>query len=952
MKQLETYFATKEYRSYRPIPFWVWNDKLHKEDLLDQIDFMDRNAIGGFFIHARAGLLTPYLSNEWMDYAKICCEEADKRGMRGWIYDENGWPSGFAGGKVLQKEENTDQFILFKTGSYDSKATVSYRLSDGKLIRTDEGGAGGEYLNLYIHRSASTADICNPRAVEDFIKYTHEAYQTHFGDGFTRSVEGFFTDEPQYYFQNTPYSDEIAKLFREEYGEDILDSLGLLFTEQEGYRSFRYRYWKGMQKLMLENFSAKIYDWCENNGMKFTGHYMGENSLGLQMRSCGGVMPMYEYEHIPGIDWLGKRTDDSMSITQAASAAAQMGRKQLISESFACCGWDVTPGELKRIAGFQYVNGVNLLCYHMIPYSERGSRKYEYPAHYSQVNPWIKEGFRDFNTYFARLGYLLGEGTETVQVALLHPIRSAYLSFKRTEQGQTGVQDLERAFDRANKLLKNNAIAFHHLDETLLEKHGYVKGGKIGCGKCAYGYLVIPKIYTMDASTERLLRQFIDQGGKVLLLDGRPEYVEGEPFAYSYLRSTCSLEDMISAQKYRVDAPSCALYSTYRTLDDLQYLYVINSSEEESASQTFDFGDEIRSFIKVDLLDMSAVRVPLSVTLGPGEDALLFPDRQPVEAERALPVYDMRFSDARISFTENAMPVDTVRFSTDGKSYSDKWPIPALFQKLLQERYDGKLYLQYEFEIQDLPEQILLKTEAEQEHEVRLNGQLLAAPLRIEDGYIHVYDITSMVRKGGNEYTVERNWHESDDVYFALYGENVTETLINSIVYDSELQPVILTGRFGVYPMDGYHATQPGFVEGSGFYIGKAPERVSNLTVEGFPFLAREVTLTQKVWLDQKDIILRFPGDYLMAQVQVNSVSKGRLLFDKCVNISDAAAIGENEVTVRFWISNRNLLGPHHCAGSKTKTVTPRSFAFFGTWEDEKSPEYHDSFDLKLFYQS
>lgn len=948
MQELNALFNGETYDTYRPVPFWVWNDKLEKEQLAEQIAFMDRDAIGGFFVHARAGLLTEYLSKEWMDCVAFCCEEAEKRGMQAWIYDENGWPSGFAGGKVLTNEEHRDKYLTAHWGAFDPNANVHYIVADGALVRTDAAQQAGEYLNLYIHRAVSTADILNPDAVDSFLHHTHEAYKAHLGENFTKKIRGFFTDEPQYYFNKAAYTDKIAEYFRKEYDEDILDSLGLLFTRQTGYRSFRYRYWKGMQKLMQENFAKRIYNWCEKNNMIFTGHFMGENSLSLQMRSCAGVMPMYEFEHIPGIDWLGKGTSDSMSITQCASVTAQMGRRQLISESFACCGWDVTPGQLRRIAGFQCVNGVNLLCYHMIPYSERGSRKYEYPAHYIDRNPWIKEGFRDFNTYFARLGFLLGEGEETVKVALLHPIRSAYLCYEPEEQGGAEIQKLEKAFFDANKLLKSNGIAFHHLDETLLSEHGFVRGSTIGCGKCSYAYLVIPQITNMDSSTEALVRQFVQQGGKVLMLDEKPAFLEGEPFDYSYLESNCTLKDIVAAQEYRV-TPSDGIYSTCRTLDGMQYLYAINASDQESYSQTCDFGENVRSFVKVDLRDLSTVRVPLTVCLAPGEDALLLPDEAPLEEKRALQDYEMRFENASISFGENGLPVDVVRFSTDGKVFSEPWPIPALFQRLLEDRYAGALYLKYEFEVETLPQKIFLKTEAEHEIIACLNGIPLGKPIGTEDGCVTVYDITDLVKRGHNEYTVQRNWFEGENVYFALFGEGVTETLLNSIVYDSELQPIILTGQFGVYTKSGYKATEPGFVVADDFYIGAVPERVSNITLEGFPFLAGEVTLTQKVCFESENINLKLPGEYLMAEVTVNNTKQGKLLFEKNVDISSAVKTGENEIQVRFLISNRNLLGPHHFVGSKTKTVTPRSFQFFGTWQADKSQEYHAGYDLKLF---
>ena len=59
-------------------------------------------------------------------------------------------------------------------------------------------------------------------------------------------------------------------------------------------------------------------------------------------------MPFYEYEHIPGIDWLGKNTHSELSVKQVGSVAAQLGKKRVITETFGCCGWDVGIQDLRE----------------------------------------------------------------------------------------------------------------------------------------------------------------------------------------------------------------------------------------------------------------------------------------------------------------------------------------------------------------------------------------------------------------------------------------------------------------------------------------------------------------------------------------------------------------------------------------------------------------------------
>ena len=85
-------------KEYRSAPFWGWNDRLQKENLGEQIEGFKKAGMGGFFIHSREGLETEYLSTEWMEDVKFCVDKARENDLELWIYDEDKWPSGAAGG--------------------------------------------------------------------------------------------------------------------------------------------------------------------------------------------------------------------------------------------------------------------------------------------------------------------------------------------------------------------------------------------------------------------------------------------------------------------------------------------------------------------------------------------------------------------------------------------------------------------------------------------------------------------------------------------------------------------------------------------------------------------------------------------------------------------------------------------------------------------------------------
>ena len=66
---------------YRGCPFWAWNNKLNKEQLLRQVDIFAEMGMGGFHMHARTGLDTEYLGTEFLDLIRACVERAESKGL-------------------------------------------------------------------------------------------------------------------------------------------------------------------------------------------------------------------------------------------------------------------------------------------------------------------------------------------------------------------------------------------------------------------------------------------------------------------------------------------------------------------------------------------------------------------------------------------------------------------------------------------------------------------------------------------------------------------------------------------------------------------------------------------------------------------------------------------------------------------------------------------------------
>lgn len=923
--------------TYKPLPFWSWNDKLETKGLTEQIQWMKENGFGGFFMHARSGLDTEYLGEEWFDCIRECCKKAEKSGMQAWAYDENGWPSGFADGKLLEDEQNRDRYLAYTIGTYDEKALVSYEFCENKLKRVlGSPKKQGKFLNVYEHIAVSTADVLNKEVVDQFIKLTHQRYKKELGEDFSSAIAGFFTDEPQYQRWAHPYTKVLPAYFKEKYGEDLLDSLGLMFVEAEGYRAFRYKYWICMQELMLHAFGENIYQWCDTHGVRLTGHYYEEATLAGQMRGCAGVMPFYEFEHIPGIDKLGKQLASPAAAKQVSSVARQLGKKQVLTESYAGCGWNVTPRELKRITEHQYVHGVNLLCHHLLPYSETGQRKRDFPAHFSDITPWVRKDIKTFNDYFTKLGYLLGESEEIVSVAVFCPIRSVYLEYKHSDSAC--ISEIEKSYaDLLTSLSKWN-IPYHILDETILEKYGACDNAGLSVGQCIYDTIVFPKTDTMSKQTWRLLQAFLNQGGKVLFTDGVPAFLEGEEYEFG-LQSNVTWKEMQCAQKYQIDLTDTEVYSTLH--EDRQgnyFLYAVNVSDREAYEVTFD-GD-FQSFKGYELETESYYKQSKKVYFRPGQSKVLYfsMEKAPAEVKKEEIVLkgEMKITDV----SDNYLTLDRVSISYDGTNYSEEYSCAKVFNDLLEQRYDGELWLKYCFNVKTVPERLSFLAENMNRISCTMNG----IPLEFDgaadfEKRIDKADISSFCKVGCNEVVMKIHFFERESTYYALFGEGVTESLRNCIVYDTCIEACYLQGDFGVYSDCAFERdskTGIYFCDGA-FYLDKKPQTVTDTVTQGYPFFAGNMTVQIHFESDGSPCELRMPKNVHLSYLKVNGTPVQKGYFEDLADISDYVHTGVNVAEITVYSGNRNLFGPHHYLPEpEPKLAMPNRFDFILYYKNGK----------------
>lgn len=988
---------------YRSIPFWFWNSKLDKEELKYQVNEMKKASVGGYFMHARSGLKTEYLSEEWFDCIKTGIEAGKEAGLDVWAYDEEGWPSGFAGGIVpslsedyyakfmsLERHNSTDtiEFDQMIAVYIYNKKSNSYEMMEEKI---DYNCSDIEEL-LAIRRNENPfyIDTLNKRAVDAFLNVTHEEYYKRFGDEFGKTVKGFFTDEPRLTcdrFLDIPWSDDLPTAFMQTYGYSLEDNLPMLYIEIEGYKKIRYDFWSLVSYMFVHNFMKNIYDWCESHNVQATGHVMMEESIFSQMTSTAGVMPFYEYEHIPGIDWLRRPISSPVVPKQVGSAACQLGKKKVLTESYALCGWDVSFEELKWIAEWQFVNGVNVICQHAQDYTLKGVCKRDYPPSLFIQQTWWEE-YDKFMDYLGRLCVVLSQGNQTADVLLIHPMHSGYILYDGTRTDE--IRLLDDKFTEAAETLSGKHISYHFGDETLIKKYGSVKDNTFIVGEISYKTVILPQMYAINETTLDLLLKFIANGGTVLSMGRFPDYTNGDMSKLSELESKVVKTDKENVRNKMAEKNLLALsvaedgkevmnisYQQRQTKDGT-ILFLVNHSQENAYNTTVTI---LGRNCKVRRMVAESGEIE-NVSYKADGDTIVNLKFEPMQSyillleettsgdsfeKNELPAQIVKLSD---SFTidkmdDNSLTLDMCKYSVDG----GEWQGPVATIKLqgmlldLQRPCDVKMCFDFKVaaDVSSLGNFFLVIEDAHL-YDIVVNDKNIHYDSNAgywKDKSFNKVDIKDAVKEGKNTIILSTKFQQPQKVYDVLYGENVYETEKNKITYDMEIENIYLVGDFGVVSDALFTKSERKAIITEGpFTIVDCPKDINSkdFATNGFLFFAGSMTLSQKINIvkeEGKKVVLALGRQNApLIKVYVN----GKFVKDSFwapydIDITEAAADGENVIVLEVYASNRNLFGPHHNINGECYNVGPESFTGKWSWVERKSEaDATDVYDTEKDY--
>lgn len=491
------------------------------------LEYFQQRGLGGIVCNVA---FDNYLESE-ENWKKLitAVETCHDLGMVVWIYDELGYPSGAAGGLVLERNPEFEAQEL----AYDAS------LADPFIVRAayEHTHASNNY-----HAARRYANLIDDRATACFIDVTHNAYYQRLKPFFGNTIEAMFTDEPSLIAVNigqipeevrrrvkvidpidpevkllprVPWCYDMTEQYRKKYGEDLLPQRRSLFVgNSEENRRVRSQFWSLVADLIADRYFDELGSWCEAHGVASSGHSLWEEAVLHHVPLEGNGLKCLGRMQIPGLDLL---TSDPSSVIHSgwltagmpASAARLNGRRRVMTEvsdfSQKMGGQGpVSVGEMQATAAWQATWDVT-----------------DFTLYYGTGDRSADE-YRQYGDFVGRLNAILKPATPDPKVLLYYPIYdlwSEYLpvpeSLKLPSQSARA-QQLVNSFLRLGQALQRSQIPFTLADHEHLAATEVQSGRILSIGKNRYGTLLLPTDADLPPQAAAAVERFEQQGGRVL----------------------------------------------------------------------------------------------------------------------------------------------------------------------------------------------------------------------------------------------------------------------------------------------------------------------------------------------------------------------------------------------------------------------------------------------------
>jgi hypothetical protein len=503
-----------------------------------------------------------------------------------WLADDWGYPSGMAGGRVVAENPDFEvRSLVMLTREGQGEGVIEFTLPDdlydivyaavysedreavelpvekGRRNLSGYGLAGDWELRVFARytrnkdtQGQSTVrqfghagrypDLMNREAMARFIANMHEPILAQINDPASK-VEGFYCNEPNLMqthwdrktkapYACAPWSPELPGRFKSMHGYDLFSVLPAIFEgEDDAARRARIHYRQAVADLLTDSFSRQIREWCNEQGIKSSGHFLLNDYLTQHVQGYGDLMKFVSEFDVPALDipipnpdeFLDFRYQQSRFFSSVASWKEKDMTIMLLDPIIGGYGRTRLSPKLPLL-----LNSINMASFHGItlftsylPFEARKGKGDT--GRHEAAKGYTAEEYRFLNEYTGRITQVLRGAKRDAGVGLYYPIAMFQSDLLASASGWPEINALhlekQEAWDATELALINGDVEYMIIhpeavvDATIVDGHL-----KIGYG--SYHTLVMPHLDFLPLDVAQQLERFEKAGGKVVWVDRVP----------------------------------------------------------------------------------------------------------------------------------------------------------------------------------------------------------------------------------------------------------------------------------------------------------------------------------------------------------------------------------------------------------------------------------------------
>ena len=579
------------------LPFY-WQHGDHYDTIPLEVERIYNSGCRAFCVESRPH--KDFAGETWWRDMDLILSEAKKRDMQVWVLDDDHFPTGHAVGHIakhypdkrrwdiaerhvdimgpvddallLTNERETAQllgiFAFKRTGEGENCETSEvYDFSDkrnDKFVQITLPEGAFRVFFIYKIREfkekADYIDMLSEESVRVLIDAVYEPHYEHYKDYFGNTLQGFFSDEPQFgnsWFFNHPYDpgmyerhlglSGMAYPWHEKVFERMEKALGysplkyiagIWFDIGNMTSEIRLAYMDAVTTLYRDSFTRQLGSWCEAHGVEYIGHVI-EDMNTHKRTGCGTghYFRALDGQHMSGIDIVlhqlmpglssyihsasthGNNADPEFfdyALCKLAPSLAHISKymkNRAMCEVFGAYGWAESGSDMKWLLDHLLVRGVN----HFVPHAFSPLfPDPDCPPHFGAdgKDPQYK-AFSKLMTYGNKVSHLLYGGKPIMDAAILYDAELEWMN----KEGKAQHMQV------AAKILYDNNIDFDFLpidsivgDNDAGFYFAEAENGNLKVGENIYKALIIPEAAILPQKLVKKLNFFEKMGVNIIYM--------------------------------------------------------------------------------------------------------------------------------------------------------------------------------------------------------------------------------------------------------------------------------------------------------------------------------------------------------------------------------------------------------------------------------------------------